>query len=102
MSELLYTTKSGKINSVAPGVFFYWIKVTRGGWIANTFTINQAVTPATFTHFFNQASGSFVFNSNCAKVATQSIDTSNGVTTVNFTAPRQAPTSSGSSTTPAV
>jgi hypothetical protein len=87
LSELLYTTKSGNINSVAPGVFFYWIKIDNVvAGSSNSFTINQAVTPATFTHFFNQAAGSFVFDSNCAKVATQSINTSNGVTTVNFTA----------------
>ena len=87
LSELLYTVKSSKINSVAPGVFFYWIKVdaTAG---SNTFTINQAITTGNFdSHFFSQASGSFVFNSNCTKVATQSISTSGGVTTVNFTAP---------------
>ena len=79
--------KSSKINSVAPGVFFYWIKVeaTAG---ANTFTINQAITTGNFdSHFFNQAAGSFVFNPTCKKVATQGISTSAGVTTVNFTAP---------------
>jgi len=87
LSELLYTVKSSKINSVAPGVFFYWIKVdaTAG---SNTFTINQAITTGNFdSHFFNQASGSFVFNSSCTKVATQQIGTSGGVTTVTFTAP---------------
>jgi uncharacterized repeat protein (TIGR01451 family) len=85
LSELLYTTRNGQINSVAPGVFFYWIKVTAvaGG---NTFTVNQSVTPAAYP-FFSQASGSFVFNSSCVKVSTQTIGTSNGVTTINFTAP---------------
>jgi uncharacterized repeat protein (TIGR01451 family) len=85
LSELLYTTRNGQINSVAPGVFFYWIKVTAvaGG---NTFTVNQSVTPAAYP-FFSQASGSFVFNSSCLKVSTQTIGTSNGVTTINFTAP---------------
>ena len=86
LDELQYTLRNGNINSVAPGVFFYWIKLTDVDAGSNTFTISQSVTPS-YPHFFNQAAGSFVFNSGCTKVATQSISTSNGVTTVTFTAP---------------
>jgi len=88
LSELLYSVKNGTINSVAPGVFFYWIKLENVAAGPNTFTISQTITTGNFdTHFFNQASGSFVFNSSCAKVARQTINTSAGVTTVTFTAP---------------
>ena len=85
LSELNYSIKSGKVTAVNPGVFFYWIKVTAVAG-ANTFTITQTQDDA-FPHFFDQASGSFVFNSSCAKVGTQTITTSGGVTTVVFTAP---------------
>jgi hypothetical protein len=90
LSELLYTTKGNPvtINSVSPGVFFYWIKLENVAAGSNTFTISQTITTANFdSHFFSQASGSFVFNSNCTKVATQTVNTSAGVTTVTFTAP---------------
>src|SRR5207253_4783926 len=28
LNTLQYTVKSGKVSSVSPGVFFYWVKVT--------------------------------------------------------------------------
>jgi len=85
LSELDYAVKSGKVSSVAPGVFFYWVKVTAVAG-SNTFTVDQAITTGNFdSHFFSQASGSFVYNSGCTKI-NSSISTSNGVTTVSFSA----------------
>jgi hypothetical protein len=88
LSELLYTVKSGSINSVAPGVFFYWISVdaVQG---SNTFVIHQNITTGNFdSHFFNMASGSAVFTSNCVKLTgTNSNITQAGAdTTVTFNA----------------
>jgi hypothetical protein len=85
LSQLQYAVKNGKVSAVSPGVFFYWIKVdaTSG---SNTFTINQAITTGNFdSHFFSQASGSFVYTSGCTKISAN-ISTSNGVTTVTFNA----------------
>ena len=87
LSELQYSVKSGKVNQVNPGVFFYWVKVTAVAG-SNTFTINQAITSSNnnFNHFFKQAAGSFAYTSNCVKVQNARISTSNGVTTVTFNA----------------
>jgi hypothetical protein len=86
LDTLKYTVKGGKVNSVAPGVFFYWIKVNVTTTGPQTFTIQQSITSSgnNFNHFFTTASGSFVYDSNCVKVATQSVS-STGV--VTFTAP---------------
>src|SRR3954451_20746659 len=40
LSALSYSVKSGAVSQVAPGVFFYWVKVTATAG-ANTFTIGQ-------------------------------------------------------------
>jgi hypothetical protein len=88
LSTLSYTVKSGKVNQVSPGVFFYWIKVTATAG-SNTFTINQAITSSNnnFNHFFTSTSGSNVFTSSCTAVKpAPTISTSNGITTVTFTA----------------
>jgi hypothetical protein len=88
LSTLQYSVQGGKVNQINPGVFFYWIKVTAVAG-SNTFTINQTITTGNYdSHFFSQASGSFVYRSpSCTKVAVQNISTTNGVTTVTFTAP---------------
>jgi hypothetical protein len=86
LSELDYIVRNGKVSSVTPGVFFYWVKVTAVAG-SNTFTIGQTITTGNFdSHFFDQASGSFVYDSSCNKVSIQTITTSGGVTTVKFTA----------------
>jgi uncharacterized repeat protein (TIGR01451 family) len=86
LSQLNYAIKAGKLSAVNPGVFFYWIKVTATAG-ANTFTVNQSQSD-TFPRFFDQASGTAVYNSGCNKVSVQNITTSSaGVTTVTFTAP---------------
>jgi hypothetical protein len=86
LSELLYTVKSGKVGSVSPGVFFYWVKVTVASSGNKTFTINQATTTSNFdSHFFNHTSGTFAYTSGCTKINT-SINTSSGVTSVTFNA----------------
>jgi hypothetical protein len=85
LSALLYATQGGNVSSVSPGVFFYWVKVTAVAG-ANMFTINQAITTGNYdSHFFSQASGSFVWTSGCTKV-NSTISTSGGVTTISFNA----------------
>jgi hypothetical protein len=86
LSQLKYGVKNGKVNNVAPGVFFYWIKVTVVAAGPQSFTIQQSITSSdnNFPHFFTTASGSFVYNSSCVKVTTQSVSSTG---TVTFTAP---------------
>jgi len=92
LGQLDYSVKSGKVGSVSPGVFFYWIEVTATAG-SNTFVIDQDITSANnnFNHFFDIASGSFVWDSSCNKVGTQRITQGNGTqsdkATIVFTAP---------------
>jgi hypothetical protein len=87
LSTLQYTVRNGKINSVAPGVFFYWVKVTASAG-SNTFTIDQSITTGNFdSHFFNKTSGSNVFTSSCvASKPTPTITQTGARTTITFTA----------------
>jgi hypothetical protein len=85
LSELDYTIKSGTINSVAPGVFFYWIAVPASAG-SNTFTIHQAITTGNFdSHFFTVAAGSNAFDANCVAIGGTSITQSGADVTVTFT-----------------
>ena len=85
LSELDYTIKNGTINSVAPGVFFYWIAVPASAG-SNTFTIHQAITTANFdSHFFAVAAGSNAFDANCVAIGSTSITQSGADVTVTFT-----------------
>jgi len=83
-----YSVKNGKINQVAPGVFFYWIEVTATVTGQNTFVIDQNNDQATFNHFFNVASGSNVFSTDCTRVAGNAITQGTGLdvdkTTITF------------------
>jgi len=88
LGALDYSVKNGTINQVAPGVFFYWIDVTATVTGQNTFVIDQNNDQATFNHFFNVASGSNVFTTNCSRVAGNSITQGTGLnadkTTITF------------------
>ena len=63
---------------------FYWVRVTALAG-SNTFTITQTITTGNFNTFFDVASGSNVFDSNCNSL--HATITQNGnTTTVTFTA----------------
>jgi hypothetical protein len=68
LGEVDYRVKTGKINSVAPGVFFDWVPITSGG-TSDVFTIKEsvanppAVPPKDTPAFFTMAPGSNVFTS---------------------------------------
>jgi hypothetical protein len=88
LSQLNYGVKNGLVHAVAPGVFFYWVKLDNVTAGTHTFTIVQTITTGNFdSHFFDSASGSNVWTSTCTAVKpAPTIDTSGGVTTVTFTA----------------
>ena len=53
---------------------------------SNTFTITQTITTGNFdSNFFNVASGSFVFTTDCVKVDGALITQNGAVTTITFT-----------------
>jgi hypothetical protein len=86
LANLNYSVSGGKIKqNVNPGVFFYWVSVTAPAG-SNTFTITQTITTGNFNTFFDTASGSGVYSSNCGNLG--STITQNGnTTTVTFNAP---------------
>jgi hypothetical protein len=88
LASLLYSVKNGKINQVAPGVFFYWLEVTVPAG-NNIFTITEAITTGNFTTKFALANGgNNVFNSSCvAQSETITQNTTTGTVTVSFNAP---------------
>jgi hypothetical protein len=88
LASLLYSVKSGKINQVAPGVFFYWLEVTVPAG-NNIFTVTEAITTGNFTTKFALANGgNNVFNSSCvAQSETITQNTTTGTVTVSFNAP---------------
>ena len=86
LATLNYSVSGGKIkNNVTPGVFFYWVSVTAPAG-NNTFTITQTITTGNFSTFFDMASGSQVFSSNCGSVP-DTITQNGNTTTVSFNAP---------------
>jgi hypothetical protein len=85
LDTLNYSVKSGKISQVAPGVFFYWIKVTATAG-SNTFVIDQNITTGNFSTYFNTAAGSAVFTADCTKVQGTTITQSADLTTITFNA----------------
>jgi len=80
-----YLDYHGRIHSVDPGAFFYWVRVTAPAG-SNTFTITQTITTGNFNTFFGLQGGSNVFDSNCNSVVPV-ITQNGGTTTVTFIAP---------------
>jgi len=87
LSSLQYSVTNGVIHNVAPGVFFYWVKVTVPAG-NNSFTVTQTITTGNFNSFFDMASGNNVFDSNCNSVhPTITQDPTTGTVTVQWNAP---------------
>src|SRR4029450_13521985 len=84
--QVEYSLKGTKINSVNPGVFFYWVKVTVGSGTQSV-GIGQSITSGNFNTFFALASGfQPVFNASCTTVQGSTISQSNGDVTVTWPA----------------
>jgi len=88
LNSLNYSVKSGAINQVNPGVFFYWVKVTVPAG-SNTFTITESITTGNFSTPFALANGgNNVFNSSCNSLSeTITQNPTTGAVTVTFNAP---------------
>jgi hypothetical protein len=68
LAAATYTARNGRIKSVNPSGFDYWVRVTASAG-ANTFVVPQSITTGNFTTLFGLGSGSGVFGSGCAGVA---------------------------------
>jgi uncharacterized repeat protein (TIGR01451 family) len=91
LSVVNYEVRGGKINTVTPSTFYYWVKVPAATTGSKTFTIPQGITTANFSALFQEGT-SAVLNSACAAVSgatfTQtSTDATSGTVTATFTAP---------------
>jgi hypothetical protein len=69
--EVEYGVKSGNINQVNPGVFFYWVRVSVSAG-SQSFTIQQTQND---TNYFLLGSGSSAFDPHCNTLSTR-IETS--------------------------
>jgi hypothetical protein len=86
LSTINYALKSGKINSVNPGVFFYWVKVSAPA----TYTITQAQSETSKP--FLLGAGSNAYDSSCNTIGGTSIhQSSNGNITVTFSSNATGP-----------
>src|SRR5262249_56407170 len=86
LSQVQYSVKSGKINQVNPGVFFYFVRVTAAAG-ANTVTINQAITTGNFGTFFAQTAGSNVFTAGRVTPGGATVTPAGGGADTQLTAP---------------
>ena len=88
LASLEYSVKSGNINQVSPGVFFYWVKVTVPAG-NNNFTITETITTGNFSTPFALANGgNNVFDLNCNSLSeTITQNPTTGTVTVTFNAP---------------
>jgi hypothetical protein len=79
LGQVLYTLKGGKINSVSPGVFFYYGTIS--GTAGQTFTIGQTSSPTGAPVIPVQHGQVILYDTSCNKLKwTDSSDT-NGVVT---------------------
>jgi hypothetical protein len=87
LSTLTYTTRNGRIRSVSPGGFAYWVRVNAAAG-SNTAVISQAITTGNFSTLFGAGSGSTVNTAGCSVVsgATVTAGSGNGTFTVRWTA----------------
>ena len=82
-----YAVKNGLINQLAPGVFFYWLKVTVPAG-NNVFTVTETITTGNFTRPFSLANGgNNVWNNSCNSLSNTITQAANGTVTVSFNAP---------------
>jgi hypothetical protein len=85
ITQVLYGVKGGKINNVAPGVFFYYTKFTASGTTGGV-TITQTVNNG--GRLFKIQQGQvLVYDSNCNRISSSRVTftENNGVVVVNVT-----------------
>lgn len=87
LSAVRYTTRNGRIRSVSPSGFDYWVRLNASAG-SNTAVISQAITTGNFSTLFGQGSGSTVNTSGCGVVsgATVTAGSGNGTFTVQWNA----------------
>jgi hypothetical protein len=84
LTQILYGVKGNKINNVAPGVLFYYSRVTAP---ASSFTIQivQTKNNATFPFFGVQQDQVRLYNADCSNSSLGTFTISGGVITITVT-----------------
>ncbi|MFM8304432.1 MAG: hypothetical protein ACKOA9_09070 [Actinomycetota bacterium] len=83
LSRAAYSTRSGTISQIAPGVIYYWAEVTLTGSPATAVT--QSTNPS-WPSLLTQAAGSQLLTTSCATVKRAAVTTSGDTTTITGTA----------------
>jgi uncharacterized repeat protein (TIGR01451 family) len=79
LNEILYTVKGQKINSVAPGVLFYYSLVTLNGTAPHTISVTQTTNPS-FTLFGIQQNQAVLYSyPGCVKLANNATGSFSGL-----------------------
>ena len=79
LSQVLYTLKNGKINSVSPGVFFYYGTIS--GTAGQSFTITQTANPNTAPLIPVQHGQVILYDTSCKKLKWTDTSDAGGVVT---------------------
>ena len=61
LSAVTFTVRNGRIRSVSPSAFDYWVRVSRSAG-SNSAVIPQSITTGNFSTLFGLGSGTAVFN----------------------------------------
>jgi hypothetical protein len=87
LPTLTYTARNGRIRSVSPSGFEYWVRVNAAAG-PNTAVISQSITTGNFGTLFGQGAGSTVNDPACSAVsgATFTAASGNGTFTVQWNA----------------
>ena len=87
LATLTYTARNGRIQSVNPSGFDYWVRVNAAAG-SNTVVVSQAITTGNFSTLFGEGSGSTVNTPSCAVVSGATITDAqgNGTFTVQWNA----------------
>src|SRR5262249_38697923 len=69
---ITYSTQGTTISQAAPGVIFYWVRITVSSPGTQTFHVTQTTTynPTTGTKLFGIANGSFAYDGSCNTLPT--------------------------------
>jgi hypothetical protein len=87
LSAVTFTVRNGRIRSVSPSAFDYWVRVSRSAG-SNSVVIPQSITTGNFSTLFGLGTGTAVFNASCGAVsgATATAASGNGSFTVQWSA----------------
>ena len=69
LAAVHYTQRNGRIKTLTPSGFVYWVRIDNAPAGGNSAVIPQAITTGNFSTKFGLASGTSVYTSSCASVS---------------------------------